>query len=87
MMGKAHGGEDMLPKIYERNQLAKKLGCCPAVLSMYLCRSEFWHIAHRKINRKMYYIGMTPRDMDILKKFIETRPRGCRRGIKKNTIV
>ena len=61
----------MLPKVYERNKLARDLNCGTSTLRTYLCRADFWHVRFEKINnKKMYYIGLTPKDLEILKKYV-----------------
>ena len=51
-------------KLYERNKLSKEIGCSPLTLRTYLCRSEFWHVTFHRLNRKMYYNGLTTDDIE-----------------------
>lgn len=76
----------MVVEIRERNKLAEFLGCTPYTLRVYLCRAEFSHITHKRIDRKMYYVGITRKDLALLRKQIEERPKGCRKGIVKGSI-
>lgn len=73
-------------KVHERNKLASQLNCCTTTLRTYLCRAEFWHVGFNKINGKMYYSGLTEADIEKLQQYIKTRPKGCRKGLKKGTV-
>lgn len=61
--------------IYERNRLAKQMGCSTSTLRTYLCRSEFCHVHFKKIKGRMYYIKLTLADLYKLQNFIKRRSK------------
>lgn len=63
--------EEGIPKIIERNNLAKMLGCCPSTFTIYLDRAEFSHVERYRIYRRKLYKGLTVADIKHLSELVE----------------
>ena len=66
-----------VPKIVTTKKLSELLGCSRTTALIYLGRPEFSHIERIRVQRKHIFKGVTPRDVELLRRLIANRKKKC----------